>query len=201
LRHEWNMDEPGRCWEAFAEQMGNIAGAHRNCPLDGSGSCKWHGLVWFQGENDMFLDEEDARAYGDELQRFIEEARREMFPEAAPIFQTPEDIPVVIVQLGCWPTGFFLGQLIMEAERAFVDQDSNSALVKTNDLSCFYHYDVSSHLIIGERIAKAMDGLLASSFHETFDRTTKDCQSKSALCYDDSDCCGSCDAYHRCQSK
>ncbi len=125
-------------------------------------------FVWFQGENDSFEDW-NKENYLDNLTTFIKDVRNEIYNVApASKFDSPEDIPVVIVELGSWIWNG--GREIIFAQRAFVENDPNAILVKTGagddeeeKLSSFYHYDPASQLIIGERIAVAMAKILSQN--------------------------------------
>jgi hypothetical protein len=116
----------------------------------------WTAIVWFQGENDVFLGADNANAYLQYLTDFIYEVREEMFMVDDTICPSAQDIPVVIIQVGCWTQGLLLGPIIAKAQATFVEGDENAALVKTDDVSCHYHYDDASQLIIGERVAEAL---------------------------------------------
>eukprot|EP00542_Grammatophora_oceanica_P021629 CAMPEP_0194049576 /NCGR_PEP_ID=MMETSP0009_2-20130614/30764_1 /TAXON_ID=210454 /ORGANISM="Grammatophora oceanica, Strain CCMP 410" /LENGTH=547 /DNA_ID=CAMNT_0038695771 /DNA_START=169 /DNA_END=1812 /DNA_ORIENTATION=- len=221
MKLDWTKRDPsdpssGHCLDAFIKQARNIAGAHPNCPREGGGDgnapCKWQGLVFFQGENDAFLETADAKLYGLGLKKFIETAREELFEGGAdPFYASASEIPVVIVQLGCWPETLTSkhGQYIMRRQKQFVKQDENSALVETKDLSCFYHFDTASHIIIGERVAMAMDGLLKQHIQRpsggssnTLMTASFGCSSiKNDLCYTNDDCCEplTCNKLHRCK--
>jgi hypothetical protein len=78
-----------------------------------------------------------------------------MFSASSPgVWQCKEEIPVVIVQLGDWPGGS-RGYRVQHAQTQFCASDPRAELVKMDDLSRFYHFDVPSFLIGGNRIAQA----------------------------------------------
>ena len=81
-------------------------------------------FIWFQGENDSF-GTWDTENYLDNLQTFVADVRTEIFDASknngSTRFDSPSDIPVVIVELGCWiycdgNTG------VTEAQRSFVER-------------------------------------------------------------------------------
>ena len=124
---------------------------------------EWKAIVWFQGENDSF-DDANAKGYLDELTDFITNVREEMYNLDTTTFSQASDIPVIIVGMGCWPTrDIEFGAIVIQAQVDFVDSTDNAVLVQTDDLSCFYHYDDASQLVIGYRIAEAVKPFLTFS--------------------------------------
>ena len=121
---------------------------------------EWKAIVWFQGENDSF-HQADAEGYLEELTKFIANLREEMYKVDVTAFAKPSDIPVVIIGLGCWISrdGTF-GKIVTNAQRDFVASTVNTVLVQTDDLSCHYHFDDASQLVIGERLGKVMKQFL-----------------------------------------
>lgn len=120
-------------------------------------------FVWFQGENDQFVDGGPA-SYLENLTIFIADIRNEIY-SSSDKFESPEDVPVVICELGNWI--YEIEPTIIEAQRAFVKNTPNTALVNTGvnenenkRLSKFYHFNAASQLIIGDRVAKAVTKLL-----------------------------------------
>lgn len=96
-----------------------------------------------------------------ELTDFIANVRQEMHSLDTTTFSQPTDIPVIIVGMGCWPMrDIEFGSIVAQAQRDFVEAAANAVLVKTDDLSCFYHFDDASQLVIGDRIAEALKPLL-----------------------------------------
>ena len=71
-------------------------------------------FVWFQGENDTF-DDWNQNNYLDHLTEFVADVRNEIFVMSEK-FQSAEDVPVVIVELGAWRRG----TIVIEAQRTFV---------------------------------------------------------------------------------
>lgn len=118
-------------------------------------------FVWFQGENDSF-DDWNQNNYLDHLTEFVADVRNEIFVTSEK-FQSAEDVPVVIVELGAWRRG----TIVIEAQRTFVKNTKNTKLVKTGAdederqrMTGNYHFDSASMLIIGSRVAKAVAKLL-----------------------------------------
>jgi Carbohydrate esterase, sialic acid-specific acetylesterase len=117
---------------------------------------QWKGIVWFQGEADAF-NLYQAQRYEGELRTLIANLRQALFQvDTSMTFASPKDIPVVIVGLGCWIAGSPMGRLVMYTQSLVVSSTPNTILIPTKDLSCHYHYDDASQLIIGERIANAL---------------------------------------------
>jgi len=91
--------------------------------------------------------------------------REEIYNTTSRGFKGPEDVPVVIVELGAWIQG--IDMAVIEAQRTFVERTPKTALVKTGSsdvesekMTSFYHFDAASMLIIGDRIATAVASLL-----------------------------------------
>jgi len=124
-------------------------------------------FVWFQGESDSFASW-NKENYLDNLTIFIGDVRHEIHKSSSN-FESPADVPVIIVELGNW---IYLGvdkddKAVINAQRAFVKNTTNTALVNSGvnenpkkRLSRFYHFNAASQLIIGDRVAKAMAKLL-----------------------------------------
>eukprot|EP00551_Chaetoceros_affinis_P009589 CAMPEP_0203674432 /NCGR_PEP_ID=MMETSP0090-20130426/16167_1 /ASSEMBLY_ACC=CAM_ASM_001088 /TAXON_ID=426623 /ORGANISM="Chaetoceros affinis, Strain CCMP159" /LENGTH=473 /DNA_ID=CAMNT_0050540305 /DNA_START=66 /DNA_END=1487 /DNA_ORIENTATION=+ len=146
-----NKDEVDNHWYALVDTIKGARGS-------------LEGFVWFQGENDSFEDWNKAN-YFDNLTKFVADVRQEIYSASNGKFSTPEDVPVVICELGNWIYG--IDTAVLDAQRAFVENDSNSILVPTGagpdpfeTMTAFYHYDAASMLVIGNRIASAMAKLL-----------------------------------------
>jgi len=112
------------------------------------------GFIWLQGESDCCQKTDEGigfhEYYKENLDDFIDDVRRDVgLPE----------LPVVIVQIndGVWDgKSCGGGPLVREIERKKAESDPNISLVVTMDLNDGYHYDNPSHIIIGERVAKAV---------------------------------------------
>jgi len=120
-------------------------------------------FVWFQGENDSF-DDTNKEEYLDNLTTFVADVRNEIF-QSSTKFQTPSDVPVVIIEMGVWIYG--IDTAVIDAQRTFVENTVNTVLVNTgaNDnerkrLSDYYHYNAATQMIIGDRIARALAKLM-----------------------------------------
>ena len=110
--------------------------------------CEWNAFIWFQGENDTFIDE--GADYEQNLRHFLNDVRAQASP----------DLPIVIIQVGEWArTAGDHGQSVFDAQAAVANALPNAVLVTTNDLSAYYHYDPAAQLIIGYRVAEALQRL------------------------------------------
>ena len=74
-------------------------------------------FVWFQGESDSFASW-NKENYLDNLTIFIGDVRHEIHKSSSN-FESPADVPVIIVELGNW---IYLGidEAVINAQRAFV---------------------------------------------------------------------------------
>ena len=146
-----NKDEENNYWYALADAIKGANGS-------------FEAFVWFQGESDVF-EEINRENYLSNLTQFIADVRQEILNTSTK-FQSVEEIPVIIVELGYWIDNLGIGEPVIQAQKTFVQNDSNAKLVKSGagdleeNLSEFYHYDSASLLIVGLRIAKAMAALL-----------------------------------------
>jgi hypothetical protein len=120
---------------------------HPSCATE---DCHWEAFVWFQGENDIW-EEANGLEYEQNLTNLIADVRSEVGNPT---------LPVIIVEIGHWAqvAGPF-GQNVVDAQRAVVMKDEHARLVVTDDLSNYYHYDPAAQLIIGRRIAAALQEL------------------------------------------
>ena len=116
-------------------------------------TCEWSAFTWFQGENDSF-NFENADSYEENLRAFIADVRVEA---GAP------NLPVVIVGTGYWAQSMDFGTVVAMAQQAIAEEDDSIVLVRTNDLSRFFHYDPSSQMTIGARIGIALKRLLSQT--------------------------------------
>ena len=120
-------------------------------------ACQWSAFVWFQGEADSDNNPErssaNADAYEQNLKNFIADVRKDA---GLPT------LPVVIVQTGAWAQTLAYGKTIAAAQTSVVKADKYARIVTTSDLSGFYHYDSAAQLIIGERVALAVQSLGAA---------------------------------------
>ena len=158
IKNNWSK-ESGSFWPELMENLVE--------PIDTTTEA-WRGIVWFQGENDS-LNKTKSSEYLVELTKFIANLRYAMFQVDTTTFAQPEDIPVVIIGLGCWLANNVrrYGKAVMDAQRAFVNTTCNTALVRTDDLSCHAHFDDASQIIIGARLANTLRRLTAPSTNAT----------------------------------
>mmetsp|Transcript_39030 Transcript_39030/g.43901 ORF Transcript_39030/g.43901 Transcript_39030/m.43901 type:complete len:784 (-) Transcript_39030:103-2454(-) len=113
------------------------------------------------------------------LTKLVHDVRTEIFNTMTGkninTFDSKEQIPVVICELGPWIVNGVAkdedgGSPIVNAQREFVASDQYAVLVNTGSNSNskkrftdFYHFDAASIMIIGDRIANALASLLPSS--------------------------------------
>jgi hypothetical protein len=142
----------GPQYEALKTRINSLQSAPESINADCvQTTCDWSAFIWFQGENDSF-DIENANSYEESLRAFIADIRIEA---RAP------NLPVVIVGTGYWAQSMDFGTVVATAQQTVADEDNSIALVRTNDLSRFFHYDPPSQMIIGERIGIALERLLS----------------------------------------
>mmetsp|Transcript_27820 Transcript_27820/g.50757 ORF Transcript_27820/g.50757 Transcript_27820/m.50757 type:complete len:546 (+) Transcript_27820:146-1783(+) len=124
----------------------------------------WKGFIWHQGTQEVWNEYEDTSlTYLGNLTGLIREVRVAMFAASLPgTWQCKEQIPVVVVQIGYWPQGG-RWQRVREAQADYTASDPKAELVKTDDLSRFYHFDAPSFLIGGNRIARAYQAAMQAS--------------------------------------
>jgi hypothetical protein len=122
------------------------ASIHPDCLIM---TCQWDAFVWFQGEADSF-SASGAKDYEHNLRHFITDVRNR-------IGRT--DLPIVLVEIGHWAKGLDYGQQVAAAQQKIASADPNIRIVKTDDLSRYFHYDPAAQLIIGERIGLALTEL------------------------------------------
>ncbi len=127
--------------------VSNPASVHALCA---SMACLWGAFIWFQGENDSF-DQAAAGVYAKNLTNLIADVRERI---------GASKLPVVIVEIGKWAQSLDHGATVRSAQQSVVAADTQTRLVKTDDLSGFYHYDPAAQLIIGERVGIALRSML-----------------------------------------
>jgi Carbohydrate esterase, sialic acid-specific acetylesterase len=125
------------------------ASVHPSCTAQG---CRWSAFIWFQGENDS--QNVGGQAYEENLKNLIADVRAEVHSPT---------LPVVIVQTGAWAQSLSFGKSVAAAQTAVVIADKHARIVNTADLSGFYHYDPAAQLIIGDRVAQAVQSLLLAT--------------------------------------
>jgi len=156
-----NKDEAENYWYALVDVIKGAKGS-------------LEGFVWFQGESDSFTEWNRAN-YLDNLMKFIADVRQEIYDASIlnDKFSSPAHVPVVICELGKWI--YDIDTTVIEAQRAFVANDTNAVLVSTgagpdesDTMTAFYHFDAASQLIIGNRVARAMANLLQKNTDGVF---------------------------------
>eukprot|EP00984_Skeletonema_dohrnii_P035252 scaffold34795_cov183-Skeletonema_dohrnii-CCMP3373.AAC.1 len=119
---------------------------------------EWKGFIWHQGSQAVWsaqqYGEDRSLTYYGNLTGLVSEVRELMFQNSSS-WRCKEEIPVVIVQVGYWPGYNNATRRTRDAQARFCTQDPRAVLVKTDDLSRYYHYDAASFLISGNRIANA----------------------------------------------
>jgi len=118
------------------------------------------GIVWMQGESDAALDEACAQRYEANLKRLMDLLRAAL---------REDDLPVVVGRISdsgqdadgkVWDHG----ELLREAQAAFVENDACAALVTSTDeygYSDRWHYNTAGYIDLGRRFAEAMSRLEA----------------------------------------
>lgn len=109
-------------------------------------ACQWAAFIWFQGENDSFSASGSA-AYEENLVNLINDVRAEV---------GNPNLPVIIVGIGHWAKSMTYGSIVHQAQLNASSAVNNTTFIQTDDLSRYYHYDPASHLILGERLGKAL---------------------------------------------
>jgi carbohydrate esterase-like sialic acid-specific acetylesterase len=116
------------------------------------------GIVWMQGESDAEYTQQIAGSYRHNLTRLMGMIRT--------AFQV-DDLPVVIGRIsdsGQDESGrvWDHGDIIREAQAAFVESDSAAALVTSTDDYSYsdpYHYDTAGYIELGRVFAEAVVGI------------------------------------------
>lgn len=97
------------------------------------------------------MDQAGAGAYAKNLANLIADVRGRA---------ENSNLPVVIVEIGKWAQSMTYGSTVRSAQQTVVAADAHARLVKSDDLSGFYHYDPAAQMIIGERVGIALESLL-----------------------------------------
>ena len=115
------------------------------------------GILWMQGESDAANGEAIARKYEANLKRLMDLIRAAL---------RHDDIPVVIGRISDSKKDGKLtwahGEIVREAQAAFVKNDGFAALVTATDnygYSDPWHYDSKGYLDLGEKMAEAVMGM------------------------------------------
>ncbi len=116
------------------------------------------GIVWMQGEGDARFTKDIANRYEGNLKRLMDQMRA--------IFGA-DDMTIVIGRISdsgeatdgkVWDHG----EIVRDAQAAFVESDGHAALVTTTDnykYSDRWHYDTSGYLDLGRRFVEALRNL------------------------------------------
>ena len=112
--------------------------------------------------------------------------RSEMFHASeAGSWGCPEEIPVIIAVIGYWPQGDSASR-IRHAQQTFCDEDPRAKCVSMYDLSRNYHFDATSFLISGHRMAEAYLDLAKANVtcppHGSSHRIRTQAQTKVGTC-------------------
>ena len=111
------------------------------------------GIVWMQGESDAHYTPEIAQEYEANLKRLMDLIRASF---------RSDDLPVVIGRISYSqkePPSWKHGEIVRAAQAAYVESDSNAALVGSTDeygYSDPWHYDSPGYIDLGEQFANAM---------------------------------------------
>jgi hypothetical protein len=139
---------PGPMYKQLAARIASLKSNPKSIHADcATGTCAFKAFVWFQGENDS-MDENYANAYANNLKHFIQDVRT--------LLGDP-NFPVVIVQIGFWPTTLAYGSTVIQAQADFVKNTPHTTLVTTMDLSHYFHFDPAAQMIIGKRVEAAVE--------------------------------------------
>jgi len=157
LKLDW-MDVYWPAVQQYIQTPLDETGVHPNCNST-AGECSWTAFVWYQGETETVPENrEAAENYYSNLVQFVSNVRQTMH-QATPVYNTAQEIPVVIVKLNhFFTTGKSLegGRIVLAAQERFVREDLRAFGVDTDDLSHFYHMDAASNLVLGDRIARVL---------------------------------------------
>eukprot|EP00985_Skeletonema_marinoi_P016673 scaffold8993_cov207-Skeletonema_marinoi.AAC.29 len=145
---------------------------------------EWKGFIWHQGSQAVWsaqqYGEDRSLTYYGNLTGLVSEVRELMFQNSV-TWRCKEEIPVVIVQVGFWPGYKDAANRTRDAQARFCNQDPRAVLVKTDDLSRYYHYDAASFLISGNRIARAYQEALGGVVECPDDRVPSSSPSEKSM--------------------
>lgn len=108
------------------------------------------GIVWMQGESDS-VTVPIAKRYEENLSELMETIRNDL---------GGNDLRIVIGRITDWEV-WTHGEIVRQAQKAFVDKDGNAALVTSTDkygASDKWHYDTAGYIDLGKEFADAMEG-------------------------------------------
>ena len=158
----WDPDyEGGQGVNQYDHFLATVRNAMSVSDIDGDGlqdTLEPAGIIWMQGESDGARTPKIARRYLANLTRLMELIRA--------AFRV-DDIPVVIGRISdsgqeeggkVWAHG----DLIREAQAAFVALDPAAGLVTSTDGYSYsdpWHYDTAGYIDLGRRFAEAVEAL------------------------------------------
>lgn len=124
------------------------------CPATKERGYEIAAFVWFQGESDACSSDPKVWSdYEQSLRDLIADVRRDVGVEALPF------LSILINNIPLWdgkpdkPKG---GETIRAAQKKVAEEDPKGVWISTSNLSKGYHYDATSYLTIGKRMAEAM---------------------------------------------
>lgn len=116
----------------------------------------WKGIIWHQGSQEEWTETDDTSlTYRGNLTTWIQHVRERMCATNPTCHDKGLHIPVIIVQVGFWPSGTRMDH-VRSAQASVAASDPYAGLVTTLDLGRHYHYDALSFLVMGDRIAQEM---------------------------------------------
>lgn len=132
--------------------------------LDGAPATgAYRAFVWYQGENDVF-EETTTENYVESFLELVDMVTTRMYQHGvtATEFPSPNEIPVLVVQLGYWPgpRGFEVEreQIDLAHEQvveSMIEAGRPAVLVgSVSQYSRFYHLDAPTLLILGDVLAQ-----------------------------------------------
>ena len=158
----WDPDFPGS--NQYDHFLATIRHATAVGDIDGDGATDTlvpKGILWMQGESDAAYTEAIAGRYGAHLERLMDLMRAAL---------RVDDLPVVIGRISdsgrdekeqdgkVWNHG----EIVREAQAAFVANDGNAALVTSTDTYSYsdkWHYDTAGYIDLGREFAVAVHDL------------------------------------------
>ncbi len=161
----WDPDYPGS--NQYDHFLATVRNALSVDDIDGDGEADTlnpKGILWMQGESDAAYTEAIAGRYEAHLERLVDLMRAALLAD---------DLPVVIGRISdsgrddaekdgkVWN----YGDVVRDAQTAFVADDGNAALVTSTDgygYSDRWHYDSAGYIDFGKQFALAVHGLQAA---------------------------------------
>lgn len=157
------------CWEPdyrgsggvnqYDHFLATVTHAYADRDIDGDGESDRlipSGIVWMQGESDAHYSVEIAERYQENLRRLMDLIRA--------AFRS-DDLPVAIGRISYStkePPSWKHGEIVRAEQAAYVESDSNAALVISTDnygYSDPWHYNSEGYLDLGRRFAEEIVAL------------------------------------------